>query len=276
MTQPPVDDDFQDRIQRILNDKKKEELRDKYGMQLEGHSENLSPQAEGGWLDYVTEFERQFENAGRISVRERIGNPAVRPLTDIPAAEIESELDHLLELLHQNNIVIDFLHDIEDREAYRFITEELLDETMDDLRIPDMYSHFIYEDFHPNDEDDVTLWTEEFMYGLFKQEQDTLQAVLAKENLQDTQGNPISLEQFKKRLAGFYEEFPVITNYSARIRNMTIDNDEATVEIDTLWHAIPKDGIAVVKNEGVSKLKLARSPYDGWDVIRVEIAGWNF
>jgi hypothetical protein len=29
MTQPPVDDDFQDRIQRILNEKKKEDLRER-------------------------------------------------------------------------------------------------------------------------------------------------------------------------------------------------------------------------------------------------------
>ena len=28
---------------------------------------------------------------------------------------------------------------------------------MDDVRIPDMYSHFIYEEFHPNDMDDVKL-----------------------------------------------------------------------------------------------------------------------
>lgn len=153
MTQPPVGDDFQSRIQRILNEKKKDELRDKYGMQLEGHSENLSPEAEGEWLDYITEFERQFENAAQISVRERIGNPAVRPLADISLTEIEIELENLLELLHQNNIVVDFLRDIDDREAYRFITEELLDATMDDIRIPDMYTHFIYEEFHPEAND---------------------------------------------------------------------------------------------------------------------------
>ena len=63
MSQPPMDDDFQDRIQRILNDKKKEDLRKQYGMSFEDHNEEMSPQAESEWLDNIAEFERQFENA---------------------------------------------------------------------------------------------------------------------------------------------------------------------------------------------------------------------
>ena len=280
MTQPPLDDDFQDRIQRILNQKKKDELRGKYGMHLDGHSGDLSPQAEGEWLDYVTEFERQFDDAKEISVRERIGDPALRQLAEIPAVELETELDNLLELLHQNNVVVDFLHDIDDREAYRFITEELLDKMTDDIRIPDMYSHFIYEEFYPNDKDDVTLWTEEFFDGLFKQEfkqeDDMVYTPVEKENLQDAEGNPISLEQFKKSVSDFYEEYPVMTDYSIEIKEMTINGDNATVEVHTIWHAIPRNENVVLKKEGISKLRLVRSPYGGWGVIQAKIAGWHF
>ena len=79
MSRPPMDDDFQDRIQRILNDKKKEDLRKQYGMSFEDHNEEMPPQAESEWLDNLAEFERQFENAKTITVRERIGNPQVKP-----------------------------------------------------------------------------------------------------------------------------------------------------------------------------------------------------
>jgi uncharacterized repeat protein (TIGR03833 family) len=61
------------------------------------------------WLDYITEFERQLENATEISVRERIGNPTIRPLSDIPDTELKNELDQLLELLYANNIVVENL-----------------------------------------------------------------------------------------------------------------------------------------------------------------------
>ncbi len=169
MSQPRMDDDFQDRIQRILNEKKKEDLREQYGMSFEGHSEELSPQAEGEWLDTITEFERQFENVKQVSVCERMGNPEVRKLAHIPDSELAAELDHIFELLDQNNIAIDFLHEQDEYEMYRFITEELLDEMTDDIHVPGMVSHFIYEEFHPNDEDDITQAIDEFLDALFKE-----------------------------------------------------------------------------------------------------------
>lgn len=45
---------------------------------------------------------------------------------------------------------LDFLCDVDDAEAYRFITEELMDEEIDDIRIEGLRHCFIYEEFHPN------------------------------------------------------------------------------------------------------------------------------
>ncbi len=279
MTQPPADDDFQDRIQRILNEKKKDELRENYRMQME-NADGLSPQAEGEWLDYITEFERQFENARRISIRERIGDPFIKPLTEIPESELETELDNLLELLAENNIAIDFLHEIEDRDAYRFLTEELLDETTDDIHIPGMISHFIYEEFHPNDQDDITQAVDEFLYALFKdelREKDSMfYYTISKENMHDSKDRPMTLEQFKQSVADFYEKYPVIMNHSIEVTNINIDGDNAVAEVQTVWHAIPKNESAVVKNEGVSKFVLERSIYGGWDITQANMVGWDF
>jgi hypothetical protein len=275
-----MDNDFQDRIQRILNEKKKDELREQYGAQFGEGKEKLPPEVEGEWLDNIAEFERQFENAKTITVRERIGNPAVRPLAEIPESELETEVDNLFELLFQNNVTIDFIHEQDDREVYRFITEELLDKEMDDVSIPGMISHFIYEEFHPNDEDDITMWANEFMDGLFKQEfsheNDMTYTPIEKTNLRDAKGNPITHEQFIELIDDFYEAFPIIMNYVGEIRSMAINGDEADVDVDTFWQAIPKDKKSVVKNKGVTKLRLARSPYGGWGVIQAEIPGWDF
>lgn len=275
MTQPPMDDDFQDRIQRILNEKKKEDLRRRYGMQLEGHTEDLSPQDESEWLDYITEFERQFENAAEITVRERIGNPAIRPLFDISDAELETELDRLLELLYENNIVVDFINEVDDREAYRFISEELLNELMDDIRIPEMYSHFTYEDFHPNDEEDVKQWAEEFLRAFFEYDDEMLTLALAKEGLKDMQGRPVSLEEFKSILDEFHTKYIAIMAFSVQAEQATVEGDNAQVSVATVWQALKNDAKTVVRETGSSKIYLKRSPYSGWDVIQAEIAGWN-
>jgi len=229
-----MDDDFQDRIQRILNEKKKEDLRKQYGMSFDGHSEEMSPQAEGEWLDYINEFEMQFENARQITVRERIGTPRVRPLAQILDSELADELDRLLGLLSEHNIGIDFLHEQDEREMYRFITEELLNEETDDIQIPGMAGHFIYEEFHPNDEDDITAVIEEFLYALFQGEFKDPESIsyytVSNENLQDADGKPLSLEEFKALVGDFYETYPVITSHTVSVKNIIVDGDHAAVD----------------------------------------------
>ncbi len=244
-------------------------------MQLEGHSEELSSQEESEWLDYITEFERQFENAAEISVRERIGNPAIRPLFDISDAELEDALDQLLELLYANNIVVDFINEVDDREAYRFLTEELLNEMMDDIRIPDMYSHFTYEDFHPNDQVDVKQWAEEFLHAFFKRDDEMLDLALGKDALKDLQGNAISLEEFKGTVKRFHTNYIAIMALSFQVEKATVDGDFAQVEVNTAWQGLKNDGKTIDRKTGISKIGLMRSPYSGWDVIQAEIAGWN-
>lgn len=280
MTQPPMDDDFQDRIQRILNEKKKEDLREQYGMSLEGHSEKMSPQAEGEWLDYITEFERQFENAKQISVRERIGNPDVKPLAQVPDSDLAAELDRILNVLGEHNIAIDFLHEQDDREMYRFITEELLDEMTDDIRIPGMVSHFIYEEFHPNDEDDITAAIDEFLYALFKEEfkdpESMFYHTVSQENMHDADGRPLSMMEFKELVSDFYEAYPVVMKHSVEVTNIVIDGDHSTAQANINWHAIPKNEKTVVRHEGLSEFKLTRSIYGGWDIIQASIPGWTF
>lgn len=280
MSQPPMDDDFQDRIQRILNDKKKEDLRKQYGMSFADHNEAMSPQAESEWLDNIVEFERQFENAKSITVRERIGNPPVKPLAEIADPELAGELDRLLELLFENDIAIDFLHEQNEREMYRFITEEMLDEEIDDIQIPGMVSHFIYEEFHPNDEDDITDAVEEFLFTLFngdfKDPQGMHDHILSEERMHDSHGSPISLEGFKLLLGDFYEAYPLLTGHEVEIISILVDGDHAVAGTRMKWHGRPKSEKVVMEQEGLSEFNLVRSIYGGWDITQANIPGWSF
>ena len=76
-------------IQDSLSKSKRDELRDKFGMQAEYTNPQLSPEEETSWLDSVLEFERQFENVKTITVREHIGNSELKPLAEIPLYALE-------------------------------------------------------------------------------------------------------------------------------------------------------------------------------------------
>jgi hypothetical protein len=111
-------DEIRRRMQESLIEAKREDLCEQYGMQLDNlDSSLLSPEAKNEWLDYVLEFERQFENAKTITVRERIGNPTIRPVEEIPQSELEATVNELLELLYENAIAAGFLGEWDDLSA---------------------------------------------------------------------------------------------------------------------------------------------------------------
>ena len=65
--------------------------------------------------------------------------------------------------MNENQVCLDTICEVEDKELYRFITEELFQEEIDDMRIPGMFSHYTYEEFHPNHEYDLQRYTTEFI-----------------------------------------------------------------------------------------------------------------
>ena len=233
------------------------------------------PEPYHSWEEYFEDFDRQLDEAPRVTIRQRIGNPKLRPADEIPDSEIRQELDKLVELLYANTIVIDFIHEIDDREAYLFITEELLSETMDDIRIPDMYSHFIYEEFHPNDIDDVELWAGEFMDTFFKEGTNAFYIPMGTNELYDSNGRPISPDDFKKQIDDFHLAYPIITENQCRTFNILIEGDYATAEVENSWAGLRQADQAMIRREGISTLRLKRSLDIGWDVIQAKIIGWN-
>jgi len=179
----PEPDDRERRIQRALNDAKRKELEKRYGMQSSHNDSEMEPEIEGDFLNYVEEFERQYQSAKRATVRERAGSPDVKPLSELTSEELDSALFLLLKRLEAHSIEVDFLCEVEPAEQYRFLTEELLNEEMDDIRIPGMTSHFIYEEFHPNAEYDAKSAAEMFVPGLLSRNTEFLMTHFSKDEL---------------------------------------------------------------------------------------------
>ena len=136
-------------IQRTLNVQKKNDLEALYGAKYVGEATDLPPEDEADWLDYIAEFERQCEANGRISVRDFMGDPLLPTLASIPALELHETLQRVLALLLENSIEIHFDREVTDAEAYRFITDELFEVEIDNVRIEGLHDIFVYSEFHP-------------------------------------------------------------------------------------------------------------------------------
>ncbi len=137
-------------------------------------NDNLPPEIEGQFLDYVSHFENAYQNAKIISVYEKIGRPEFKLGVSLSDDEIIVELERIEELMHQNRLHLDTLCDYENKNRliYSFITEELFSKEIEDMDLPGIMTNFIYEEFHQNHKYDLELATEDFLSMFFNTESD--------------------------------------------------------------------------------------------------------
>lgn len=118
-------------------------------------SENLPPEVEHAFLKQINRFHQLHDKAGLIKIYDFIGEPLYNHVHDLSDKEIPKELKKLLKMLAKKGIVVDTLSGVPDREMYRFVTEEIFKQEIQNIRMPNWTIHLIYEEFHPSDEFDI-------------------------------------------------------------------------------------------------------------------------
>jgi hypothetical protein len=267
-----VDSD-QNRIQRALNEQKRRELEQRYGAQFSRTPPGMPPEAEADWLEYITEFERQYAANGQISVREFVGSPDLRPLAAIPPKEMADASEALLDLLLENNIIIEFDREVSDAEVYRFITEELFQEKMDNIRIEQMMHTFVYEEFHPDDSSRLRRSAEMFLNAIFFRDRHIVWRMLSKTQITTGAGGLLSAEEFMYVLEGFYKAVTSFTSHLLEITSCDLDSPNGTVTASLTWAGVTDDPSKPVGGSGIARLQFKANPAGDWDVVGVGIPG---
>jgi hypothetical protein len=100
-------------------------------------------------MEEFFDIEKYLESCGSTTIRKSIGGPDFLPLAKVPPGELHREVDRILELLFENSIEVD-LRGCEPAEAYRFLTTELMEESIEHPRAPGWTACFIYAFYHPD------------------------------------------------------------------------------------------------------------------------------
>lgn len=253
-------DDIRRRIQAALNESKRETLREQYGMMDEYHSPGLSPEMESEWFDYILEFERQFENAPRITVRARIGNPALPPIEALNPNDLVAAVDALIDLLAGHQVAVDFLGEVDYETVYRYLTEELLDEEIDDIRLPDTWVHFIYA----TDEYNAESWVEQFVGAIFQQDLEYAQNCVDNDQLwADMAGRPTTIAD----LDALWARMPVVERVSFQALETQLAGDEGHILGRITW---PTDG-GTQAIEATFQVYRSRYLDEAWSIERTSL-----
>jgi hypothetical protein len=273
--EPNCNPEEEEREQGLRNQLKKLELAARYGADFSEEPSGIPAQVEAQWLQYIEEFERHIQVAKKTTVREFIGNPPVTEARDISPEEVGVHVKHLLDLMESNGVVVNFLCPVPDSEIYRFLTEELLDHEMDDFRIPGMSLHYIYEEFHPNDEYDVKMWSEHFLSGLFWLESDLISHLIANNGVMDADSMPVTSEQFKKDIECFRGSFASFEHPDLDVLSCTVNEDTAAVTLSITWRGVLDEGTPTVTRKGTSTVRLHKGEFGSWEIVQVIVPGWN-
>lgn len=271
----PISEDSNQRIQKALNEAKRRDLTKRYGAHFTESSPELPPDIESRWLENIEEFERQFENVQQCSVREMLGDPEFKPLDQIPQEQLEHELDKALDLLSRHNLVVDCLAVEPPEDLYRFITTELLDQEVDNVRIEGWNTCFIYEDFHPNDEYDAKSMAEHFLWDLFEQNEEEVLDDFSEVEICGPTGHPIGHNEMREIIRSFYATYAAFTAQEFQCDGFKLDGQYALVTAHVGWTGLRRPSMEVASYEGRGSFKMKKSSHGGFDIVQAIIPGFD-
>jgi hypothetical protein len=261
-----------DAIQRLLNEAKKAELTERFGAVFHPYTHDVPPLIERAWLRQVEEFELRCRGAGTTTVRRYIGSPPVRPVGTIPVGELETELGRLMEILESNNVHIEFGRPLSPAEQYRFVTEELLDREIEDIRMDGLVLNFPYEEFHPDDEREATLIGEDFFFAFFGGEEAILSNIIGFKRISPAATGSAGPGSFRSRVGEARAAFTAFTDWDARVIECTVELDQATLSASVRWSALLAGSGETLTRTGSAFLRLRKVGLL-WYVIDAEIPG---
>jgi hypothetical protein len=121
------------------------------------------------FLKNILAFEENYANSKVVSMFDYLGRPEIKKAAEIEDGEMELALTGLMNRLFCKNITVDFGNLTDARAKYSFITDELFLHQMNEVNMPGMFFHFLYEEFNPDHEADIKRRTLEFISDWFEQ-----------------------------------------------------------------------------------------------------------
>lgn len=229
----PVDDKDgeKDEDLRLENEIKKMKLALEHGSNLISASEEkLPPEIERQWLDYIKQFEDDLARRKKILVYNLIGRPHYRLVNTIPDKDITEELNKIRDLLHKHAITVDTICKVEDRELYRFITEELFREETNDFQMEGMITCFIYEEYHPNHDYDIRARCNEFVHHIMDKNKEWAPDYLGLADTVQTSSGVMPKKEVTERIIHFRDSFTRFFVVDFTVTNVQINDINAQAE----------------------------------------------
>src|SRR6185437_7752057 len=147
---------------RMQNDFLKMKMMAESGAWFGGEG-GLPPDIENQFLKNVMEFEKVNADAPSRTIYDLLDKPDFEDEKNLDDEKFEAAFSRLNILLEDHGMDVGFNREREDRFKYNFITKELFEHETTFIPVKGMITGFLYEEFHPDHELDITEMTNRFL-----------------------------------------------------------------------------------------------------------------
>lgn len=243
-----------------------------------GNPDPLPPEMENIFLNNVIAFEREFAKNKTIRLFDKIGRPAhFRPVHEIPDEDIARAWMDLREYLFNHEIVLDACSpNVTERELYRFATEELFNQEIDDMNLPGWTTNFIYDEFYPDPVYDNTRTAINscINYILQKEPLEWTQN-FTRDNLRLNGHSPLTVEELKTLTSRFKNCYDEIDIKEIGSSDCTVDGKECQVTGSYSITATYDKTICPLSGEWKVRFRF-NDEMGYWYITEVDIEGIEF
>ena len=146
---------------------------------------------------------------------------------------VKKELKKLLTLLRKKGILVETLSGVGDKEMYRFVTEEIFRQEIQNIRMPNWTIHMLYEEFHPSDEFDIKNQCGTALAFLFDKSFITADFVFMDE-MKSHLGLGMDKEELIEKIDTFKLGYNQIQFIGAQFKSVDLDPDNGTAHISVV------------------------------------------
>jgi hypothetical protein len=259
---------------RSVNDSRRQQLADRFGAVFPDFNSDIPEDVESLWLDNIERYEEAAENAELVTLREYLGDPMFTHVKDLSPERLPEEIEIVLDLLSENNVRVDFLSDVPDADAYAFLTIELMEQVIEDIRVDGFMTCFIYEEFHPNHRMDIEARVNDIFWHLFRRDTQYLDFLFPREGLRDADGRPTTRDEVIRKMKQWIRSIAVFTTHITTITDCTIMGDDAVVRVSVRWSGLEAVTLTERSASGESIFRLHRN-FGRWMVVQMNLVGFE-
>jgi hypothetical protein len=130
-------------------------------------------------------------------------------------------------------------------------------------------------DSHSHDKDTATTAAEDFLHFLLDGNVKFTMNAFCTDELLDPAGSHTTPGVMEQRIREFIGRVMTFIDKSFEVIDCSVESDYASVHLDVRWDGLMANTLERRTFSGIARIKLKRSPYEGWDVVQATVPGWN-